>query len=269
MNHDRISWRAVVSVWSEELPPNSWCFQLRNDDDQVMTAAYINRKYINCSNIGPTRVSIVIIVMVCRAIEKMISWRSLADVKISEHQWYVVPHWPPPRGPTTINQQMDALQSETLCQPIDVRLSAETGYASMVKNVSMVVWCDGQPGRSFAKLCDQIVTLLEPCSWKEMATVNDSILAAPHQLTEFVLDFMPTNPMRDVFASAWIYMTSNYTKFQIATFGSLLVHEVLLLYACHFTIIVLRDSSHRSLASPSSFIQAWDWHCQNAKVVAE
>lgn len=65
-----------------------------------------------------------------------------------------------------------------------------------------------------------------------MATVNDSILAAPHQLTEFVLDFMPTNPMRDVFASAWIYMTSNYTKFQIATFGSLLVHEVIYFLLC-------------------------------------
>lgn len=63
-----------------------------------------------------------------------------------------------------------------------------------------------------------------------MAAINESLLAIPHHLTgqiENLLDFMPSNPMREPFESVWIYMTDNYTKFQIATFGSLLVHEVM------------------------------------------
>ena len=43
---------------------------------------------------------------------------------------------------------------------------------------------------------------------------------------ENVLQFLPENPVKDPFERAWVYMTDNYTKFQIATWGSLIVHEV-------------------------------------------
>ena len=37
---------------------------------------------------------------------------------------------------------------------------------------------------------------------------------------------LPDNPVQEYFKDAWTYMTDNYTKFQIATWGSLLLHEV-------------------------------------------
>lgn len=40
--------------------------------------------------------------------------------------------------------------------------------------------------------------------------------------------------IRDPFKNAWIYMTDHYTKFQIATFGSLIVHEVCSLFILIF-----------------------------------
>ncbi|CAL1533928.1 unnamed protein product [Lymnaea stagnalis] len=46
------------------------------------------------------------------------------------------------------------------------------------------------------------------------------------------LDYLPENPVKESFARAWIYMTNNYTKFQIATWGSLIVHELIYFAAC-------------------------------------
>lgn len=57
----------------------------------------------------------------------------------------------------------------------------------------------------------------------------DLLSSTSAQLTnhiENVLDFFPENPVKDPFARAWMYMTDNYTKFQIATWGSLIIHEV-------------------------------------------
>ena len=56
---------------------------------------------------------------------------------------------------------------------------------------------------------------------------------------EDALNFMPDNPLRDPFAGVWMYMTNNFTKFQIATFGSFIVHEVCIsLCPYHFCISV-------------------------------
>ena len=57
-------------------------------------------------------------------------------------------------------------------------------------------------------------------------------------LAEDILQYFPDNPLRDPFASAWKYMTSNYTKFQIATWGSLLVHEVIIIIIISATFVV-------------------------------
>ena len=43
---------------------------------------------------------------------------------------------------------------------------------------------------------------------------------------EDVLGLLPDNPLKDPFHGAWDYMIDNYTKFQIATWGSVIVHEV-------------------------------------------
>jgi methylsterol monooxygenase len=52
------------------------------------------------------------------------------------------------------------------------------------------------------------------------------------QAVEEVLVYFSDNPFRDPFRDAWTHMTSRYTKFQIATFGSLLVHEAIYFGLC-------------------------------------
>ncbi|XP_042557746.1 methylsterol monooxygenase 1 [Dipodomys spectabilis] len=44
---------------------------------------------------------------------------------------------------------------------------------------------------------------------------------------EYVDSLLPGNPLQAPFKNAWNYMLDNYTKFQIATWGSLIVHEAL------------------------------------------
>ena len=73
--------------------------------------------------------------------------------------------------------------------------------------------------------------------------VNDSLLMTSRlssiKAVEDALNFMPDNPLRDPFAGVWMYMTNNFTKFQIATFGSFIVHEVCIsLCPYHFCISV-------------------------------
>ena len=43
---------------------------------------------------------------------------------------------------------------------------------------------------------------------------------------ENLLDHLPDNPLQDPLGRYWIHMTNNYSAFQIATFGSLILHEV-------------------------------------------
>jgi len=71
--------------------------------------------------------------------------------------------------------------------------------------------------------------------------VNDSLILTSRlssiKAVEDALNFMPDNPLRDPFAGVWMYMTNHFTKFQIATYGSFLVHEVPPSFAncIHFT----------------------------------
>ncbi|KAL1784849.1 methylsterol monooxygenase 1 [Sigmodon hispidus] len=44
---------------------------------------------------------------------------------------------------------------------------------------------------------------------------------------EYVDSLLPENPLQEPFKNAWGYMLDNYTKFQIATRGSLIVHEAI------------------------------------------
>ena len=60
----------------------------------------------------------------------------------------------------------------------------------------------------------------------ENLTQSSPILST--QLIEDTLQYLPDNPLKDPFERGWNYMLDNYTKFQIATWGSLIVHEVML-----------------------------------------
>lgn len=52
----------------------------------------------------------------------------------------------------------------------------------------------------------------------------ENITSNTLQIAEQLFEYVPE--VRRPFRDAWIYMTDNYTKFQIATWGSLIVHEV-------------------------------------------
>lgn len=64
--------------------------------------------------------------------------------------------------------------------------------------------------------------------------VNDSIniLNSAYLAVEYIDSFLPDNPLQQPFKNAWNYMLDNYTKFQIATWGSLIVHEASYFLLC-------------------------------------
>ena len=43
---------------------------------------------------------------------------------------------------------------------------------------------------------------------------------------ESVLEYFPDNPLLKPTETAWQYMLNNYTKWQIAMWGNLIMHEV-------------------------------------------
>lgn len=63
---------------------------------------------------------------------------------------------------------------------------------------------------------------------------NDSIeiLHSAYLAVEYIDSLLPENPLQQPFKNAWTYMLDNYTKFQIATWGSLLAHELLYFLIC-------------------------------------
>ena len=58
------------------------------------------------------------------------------------------------------------------------------------------------------------------------------ILGSAYLAVEFVDAALPDNPLQPSFKYAWTYMMDNYTKFQIATWGSLIVHEFIYFFFC-------------------------------------
>ncbi|KAG7270650.1 hypothetical protein CRUP_032169 [Coryphaenoides rupestris] len=61
-------------------------------------------------------------------------------------------------------------------------------------------------------------------------TVN--ILGSAYLAVEYVDAVLPENPFQPSLKHAWMYMIDNYTKFQIATWGSLFVHEFIYFGFC-------------------------------------
>lgn len=59
-----------------------------------------------------------------------------------------------------------------------------------------------------------------------------TILNSAYLAVEYIDSFLPDNPLQQPFKDAWNYMLDHYTEFQIATWGSLLVHEISYFLLC-------------------------------------
>ena len=59
-----------------------------------------------------------------------------------------------------------------------------------------------------------------------------NILGSAYLAVEYVDAVLPPNPFQPPLKQAWDYMLDNYTKFQIATWGSLIVHEFIYFLFC-------------------------------------
>lgn len=64
------------------------------------------------------------------------------------------------------------------------------------------------------------------------ANESASIFSSASLAVEYVDSLLPENPLQEPFKNAWNSMLNNYTKFQIATWGSLIVHEALYFLFC-------------------------------------
>lgn len=64
------------------------------------------------------------------------------------------------------------------------------------------------------------------------ANGTSDILSSAFLAVEYVDAVLPENPLQPSLKHAWGYMLDNYTKFQIATWGSLIVHEFIYFLLC-------------------------------------
>lgn len=93
------------------------------------------------------------------------------------------------------------------------------------------------------------------------ASIASPVYTSPY--IEAVLDFMPVNPLQEPFADAWRYMTNNYSRFQIAVWGSLIVHELLYFGICLPTFICQFIPFARNYKIQSDRPETWEkqWQC--------
>ncbi|KAK6181029.1 hypothetical protein SNE40_008973 [Patella caerulea] len=60
----------------------------------------------------------------------------------------------------------------------------------------------------------------------------ENITAESASFPQEFLEYLPENPIKEPLKHGWILMNQQYTKFQIATWGSLIVHEFVYFAAC-------------------------------------
>uniref|UniRef100_A0A670Z6H9 Fatty acid hydroxylase domain-containing protein n=1 Tax=Pseudonaja textilis TaxID=8673 RepID=A0A670Z6H9_PSETE len=58
------------------------------------------------------------------------------------------------------------------------------------------------------------------------------ILHSAYLAVEYIDSLLPENPLQEPFKNAWTYMLDNYTKYQLAVWGSLLAHEFFFFLIC-------------------------------------
>lgn len=59
-----------------------------------------------------------------------------------------------------------------------------------------------------------------------------NILSSAYLAVEYVDSMLPENPLQAPVRAGWNHMLQNYSKFQIATWGSLIVHELVYFLFC-------------------------------------
>jgi len=78
---------------------------------------------------------------------------------------------------------------------------------------------------------------------------------------EQLLGQLPANPLLPSLEENWVWMTDNYTKFQIATWGSLIVHELVYFLACLpafiFQFIPFMNRFKLQQDRPETFDKQW------------
>merc|ERR1712198_381970 len=79
--------------------------------------------------------------------------------------------------------------------------------------------------------CTHCVTMELPGVIENASTLIDTQSVRLSGL-EDLLAGLPDNPLQQSFHQGWQWMLDNYTKFQIATWGSLIVHELVYFVAC-------------------------------------
>lgn len=74
----------------------------------------------------------------------------------------------------------------------------------------------------------------EESHWLAAMEVNGTanIMSSAYLAVEFVDSFLPENPLQEPLKHAWNLMLQSYSKFQIATWGSLVVHELIYFLFC-------------------------------------
>ncbi|KAK9399101.1 C-4 methylsterol oxidase-like [Crotalus adamanteus] len=61
---------------------------------------------------------------------------------------------------------------------------------------------------------------------------SSEILHSAYLAVEYIDSLLPENPLQQPFKNVWIYMLNNYTKFQIATWGTFLAYKLLYFLIC-------------------------------------
>lgn len=85
----------------------------------------------------------------------------------------------------------------------------------------------------YARLCPASVRTCSLLVLTIMAGNSSAdILSSAYLAVEYVDAVLPENPFQPSLKHAWGYMLDNYTKFQIATWGSLIVHEFIYFLFC-------------------------------------
>lgn len=78
---------------------------------------------------------------------------------------------------------------------------------------------------------------------------------------ESFLEHVPGNPFTPPLGKGWTYMTDNYTKFQISTWGSLIVHELIYFAICLpafcFQFIPFMQRFKIQETKPETFDKQW------------
>ncbi len=91
----------------------------------------------------------------------------------------------------------------------------------------------------------------EESHWLAAMEVNGTanIMSSAYLAVEFVDSFLPENPLQEPLKHAWNLMLQSYSKFQIATWGSLVVHELIYFLFCLPGLYFSSSLSCRSIRS--------------------